>query len=170
MHLCCSFYLFPFCSPFHRYKPVTVRNVQITEGKATELNFTLVPAGDVGSTAITTESTHGLGTTFSPSESPESPVVPSTGSTSLPPERAPIQPQDFRHHGYADMEVFLRKYRSDFPSITYLYTVGQSVQGHELYVMVISDNPREHEPGTMSKRLARFVHFPCIHTFSLNGR
>lgn len=139
---------------------MTVHNVQITEGKATELNFTLAQASDAGSSAITLETTHGLKTTATapgPSESARTPVVPSAGSessTALPPE--PIQPREFRHHSHADMELFLRKYRSDFPSITHLYSVGRSVQGRELYVMVISDNPRDHEQGAASALLSRF--------------
>uniref|UniRef100_H3CJ35 Carboxypeptidase D n=1 Tax=Tetraodon nigroviridis TaxID=99883 RepID=H3CJ35_TETNG len=115
------------------YIPMTVHNVQVTEGKSTELNFTLAQAANTSSTAVTSETAHGA-TTASPSESTETPA-----------EHQPIQPQEFRHHSYADMELFLRKYRSDFHSITYLYSVGRSVQGHELYVMVISDNPKEHE-------------------------
>lgn len=135
---------------------MTVPNVQVTEGKATELNFTLAQAVSVGSTTITVETTRGFkttGPTPSPAEATETLVGPSAGSkssTTLPPEREAIQPQEFRHHSYADMELFLRKYRSDFPSITHLYSVGRSVQGRELYVMVISDNPRDHEQGAVS--------------------
>lgn len=142
-----------FCSPYHRYIPMTVHNVQITEGKATELNFTLAQAVNAGRALETAHGLQTTGTTTSPSESTETLAVPSAGSkssTTLPPEHEPIQPQEFRHHSHADMELFLRKYRSDFPSITYLYSVGRSVQGRELYVMVISDDPREHEQGTVS--------------------
>uniref|UniRef100_A0A3B5MFN1 Peptidase M14 domain-containing protein n=1 Tax=Xiphophorus couchianus TaxID=32473 RepID=A0A3B5MFN1_9TELE len=53
----------------------------------------------------------------------------------------------FRHHNYADMELFLRKYSSEFSSITHLYSIGRSVQDRELYVMIISDNPNVHEHG-----------------------
>lgn len=153
MQLCISFcFCFVFCAPYPRYVPMTVHNVQVTEGKATELNFTLAQAVKVGSTASTVEATHGSKAT-GPTEATEPLVSPSAGSkssTPLPPEHEPIQPQEFRHHSYADMELFLRKYRSDFPSITHLYSVGRSVQGHELYVMVISDDPREHEQGAVS--------------------
>lgn len=142
---CPHAFVFLFCSPSHSYEPTTVLNVQITEGKATELNFTLAQAVTVGSTASPLETSPGFkpsGTTAGPSGSAQTQVLPSA-----PPEREPVQPQDFRHHSHADMEVFLRKFRSDFPSITHLYSVGRSVQGRELYVMVVSDKPREHEQG-----------------------
>lgn len=152
---------------------MTVHNVQITEGRAVELNFTLAPVVGPGSTVISFNSTHGSKTTgtttIRPSDTTQTPVVPSTGSNGRPteaPVHQPIQPQEFRHHNYADMELFLRKYSSDFPSITYLYSVGRSVDSRELYVMVISDNPREHEQGTfpefcaiLLRGLPLFTHF-----------
>lgn len=151
---------------------MTVHNVQVTEGKATELNFTLAQALNADSTALTLERTHGFTTTTSPSEPTDTLVGPSAGSkssTALPPEHEPIQPQEFRHHSYADMELFLRKYRSEFPSITHLYSVGRSVQARELYVMVVSDNPKEHEQGTVSAfctgvrpSLNTFMHFHSL--------
>lgn len=145
---CPHAFVFLLSSPSHRYEPTTVLNVQITKGKATELNFTL--ALTAGSTASPLETSPGI----NPSSSSSSTAGPSGSAQtqalpSAPPEREPIQPQDFRHHSHADMEVFLRKYRSDFPSITHLYSVGRSVQGRELYVMVVSDKPREHEQGQL---------------------
>ncbi|KAK1899795.1 Carboxypeptidase D [Dissostichus eleginoides] len=104
------------------FTPMTVNSVQVVEGKATELNFTLAP--------VVTKAAGGN----------SSPAV-------RPPEHQPIQPQEFRHHHYADMELFLRKYSSEFPSITNLYKIGRSVEGRELYVMAISDNPTVHEHG-----------------------
>lgn len=134
--------------PYHRYISMRVDNVQISAGKATELNFTLAPVVDMGSTSISKPTS----TIPSPAASTQNPVFPSPGSKSSPssPEREPIQPQEFRHHHYADMELFLRKYNTDFPSITYLHSVGRSVENLELYVMVISDNPKQHEQGTFS--------------------
>lgn len=141
------------------YAPMTVRGVRVPEGKATELNFTLAPVASEasGSAAVTT---HPVPSTKGPnvptaatnsSDSAHTRVAPSegkpTGPPLLPPERRPAQPQEFRHHNYADMELFLRKYSSDFPSIVHLHSVGQSVDKHELFVMVISDNPTVHEHG-----------------------
>uniref|UniRef100_A0A8C8C7I3 Peptidase M14 domain-containing protein n=1 Tax=Oncorhynchus tshawytscha TaxID=74940 RepID=A0A8C8C7I3_ONCTS len=111
------------------YMAMTVVGVQVVEGKATELNFTLAPLGN--------EPTGGI-------------TVPFTTTTARPPaqpEHQPIQPQDFRHHHYNDMELFLRMYSNRFHSIAHLYSIGKSAEDRELYVMVISDNPTVHEPG-----------------------
>ncbi|XP_074535278.1 carboxypeptidase D [Halichoeres trimaculatus] len=141
------------------YTAMTVQGVQVVEGKATELNFTLAPAVSeaAGSTTMSTSSmpstkdfNTSTATTIKTSTSTQIHTNPSEGNSSppvLPNEEHVIQPQEFRHHNYADMELFLRKYSSEFPSIVHLYTVGHSVDGHELYVMVISDNPKIHEHG-----------------------
>lgn len=136
---------------------MTVHNVQIMEVKATELNFTLAPVvGDAaGSTTTATRSStdkpNGVATTTAAASTvgfAHTPRVPSeTTPPVLPPEHQPIQPQEFRHHNYADMDLFLRKYSSEFPSIAHLYSVGHSVKDRELQVMVISDNPTVHEHG-----------------------
>lgn len=142
--------------PHYRYTPMTVHNVQIMEVKATELNFTLAPvvSDTAGSTTTATSSStnkpNGVATTSTAStvDFAQTPRVPSeTTPPVLPPEHQPIQPQEFRHHNYADMDLFLRKYSSEFPSIAHLYSVGHSVEDRELQVMVISDNPTVHEHG-----------------------
>ena len=48
---------------------------------------------------------------------------------------------------YDELTEFMRKYADDYPSITKLYTIGQSVEGRELWVLEISDNVGVHEPG-----------------------
>ncbi|XP_041656368.1 carboxypeptidase D isoform X2 [Cheilinus undulatus] len=132
------------------YTSITLKGVQVLEGKATELNFTLTPVvSEVASSYTTTSSS--ITATKNPDTSTttnSSSSTKNTNSTSVPPnEKETVQPEEFRHHNYADMELFLRKYKSEFPLITHLYTVGRSVEGHELYVMVISDNPTVHEHG-----------------------
>uniref|UniRef100_A0A3P8ZNA0 Peptidase M14 domain-containing protein n=1 Tax=Esox lucius TaxID=8010 RepID=A0A3P8ZNA0_ESOLU len=126
------------------YMTSTAFGVRVAEGKAAELNFTLTPLGKEPIEGIAKSSTPTTTTAqaVSTSTEPSSTVQPPSQ-----PEHQPIQPQKFRHHGYNDMELFLRMYRTDFPSITHLYSVGKSVQDKELYVMVISDNPTVHEPG-----------------------
>lgn len=126
------------------YISVTVQSVQISEGKATELNFTLALVSEPA--ALTTLSPPMTGdadissTTTNSSDSEADSTVP-------PAQHLPIQPQEFRHHNFVDMELFLRKYSTEFPSITHLYSVGHSVENRPLYVMVISDNPKDHERG-----------------------
>lgn len=54
---------------------------------------------------------------------------------------------EFKHHHYNEMKQFLEETAHIYPDITRLYSVGKSVQGRELYVLEISDNPGIHEPG-----------------------
>lgn len=148
---------------------MVVTNVQVVEGKASELNFTLAPLAGETSGAVTpapVAETTPATTTQSPTEtaahaagdgaiaensgsdaSAESSSSPDSGSAAA---SEPHQPQIFRHHHYADMMLFLRKYNATYPSITRLYSVGKSVEGRELYVMEITDNPGVHEPGSLT--------------------
>lgn len=48
---------------------------------------------------------------------------------------------------YDELTEFMHKYADEYPSITKLYTIGQSVEGRELWVLEISDNAGVHEPG-----------------------
>ncbi|KAL0973138.1 hypothetical protein UPYG_G00199470 [Umbra pygmaea] len=149
------------------YMPMTVAGVQVVDGRAVEVNFTLTPLEDGPTGAVlstpTVTTTIPTTTTTSLADSTSVQTASSTAETgSLDdeettthlevqapshPENQPIQPQKFHHHHYNDMELFLRKYSQTFPSITQLYSVGRSVENRELYVMVISDNPNVHEPG-----------------------
>lgn len=135
------------------YEAMTAFSVQVTEGKASKLNFTLPPvagggsAGGVTATTTTSDSPTGKASNVTQTLSTLSEESSSSSSPPLTPTVQPIQPQEFRHHNFADMEVFLHKYSSEFPAITHLYQIGRSVKDHELFVMVISDNPEIHEHG-----------------------
>ena len=50
-----------------------------------------------------------------------------------------------KNHNYVEMTSWLRQFADDYPSITHLYSIGKSIQGRELWVLIISDNPKEHE-------------------------
>uniref|UniRef100_A0A8C9YR82 Carboxypeptidase D n=1 Tax=Sander lucioperca TaxID=283035 RepID=A0A8C9YR82_SANLU len=121
------------------YIAMEVHSVQVLEGKATELNFTLAP--------VVNEAAGGIPVTTYSMPSTNDPNLSTTTNSSDSTQTRPIQPQEFRHHNYADMEMFLLKYSSEFPSIVHLYKIGRSVEDRELYVMVISDNPTVHEHG-----------------------
>ena len=51
----------------------------------------------------------------------------------IPETELKIYPE-FGHHNYTEMESLLKNISQAFPSITRLYTIGQSVQGREIYV------------------------------------
>ncbi|XP_015422288.1 PREDICTED: carboxypeptidase D, partial [Myotis davidii] len=117
------------------YMPLTINNIIVKEGPATKVNFSLGPT--VTSVILdTTEAviTVSTVTTLNP--------LPGTQSS-----HQPIQPKDFRHHHFPDMEIFLRRFANEYPNITRLYSLGKSVESRELYVMEISDNPGIHESG-----------------------
>ncbi|KAL1252552.1 hypothetical protein QQF64_017245 [Cirrhinus molitorella] len=115
------------------YLSNTVKNVPVIEGKATLLNFTLEEP--VEEMLLL--------------DSSEQPLVANGGlSTPAPPiPRSPIHTLDFRHHSYDEMEMFLQLLSAVHPSITYLNSAGQSVQGRNLYVMEISTNPGVDQQG-----------------------
>ncbi|XP_072286935.1 carboxypeptidase D [Pyxicephalus adspersus] len=121
------------------YLPLTIFNVEVKDGPATVIDFQLNPSVSISSPNDLQASTG------APLPATEPPVTVKTEDN--PRAQKPFQPQDFRHHHYSDMEIFLRKYNSEYASITYLYSAGKSVESRELYVMAISDNPHVHEPG-----------------------
>ncbi|KAJ1368143.1 hypothetical protein KIN20_029212 [Parelaphostrongylus tenuis] len=56
-----------------------------------------------------------------------------------------VDPSKLVNHDYASMTAWLKEIEHNYPNITYLYTIGKSVSGRELWVLVISDDPRNHE-------------------------
>uniref|UniRef100_U3JUJ6 Carboxypeptidase D n=1 Tax=Ficedula albicollis TaxID=59894 RepID=U3JUJ6_FICAL len=121
------------------YTPVTKENIEVKEGDATEVNFSLQPAVMPPAPNVTQ---------LTAAPAPVTAITPTPVQAPNPTSvREPIQPVDFRHHHFSDMEIFLRRYANEFPGITRLYSVGKSVELRELYVMEISDNPGVHEAG-----------------------
>ncbi|KAL3082721.1 hypothetical protein niasHS_010523 [Heterodera schachtii] len=52
---------------------------------------------------------------------------------------------DQRNHNFDSMTKWLNDLADRFKHITWLYSVGKSVQGRDLWVLVVARNPREHE-------------------------
>lgn len=50
-----------------------------------------------------------------------------------------------KHHNYSQMTQILRNLTYRYPQITKLYSIGQSVQGRELWVLEISNKPGSHQ-------------------------
>eukprot|EP00795_Rhopilema_esculentum_P015189 gene15189-6385_t len=50
-------------------------------------------------------------------------------------------------HSFDEMEQTLKRLNAEYPSITRLYSIGESVHGRDLWVLEISDNPGVHEAG-----------------------
>ncbi|VDM42037.1 unnamed protein product [Toxocara canis] len=51
------------------------------------------------------------------------------------------------NHNYANMSAWLKEYSLKYPNITWLYSAGKSVEGRDLWVLVISKKPQVHELG-----------------------
>lgn len=63
------------------------------------------------------------------------------------PYRPVLVPPRFEHHSNSDVNSYLDQIVALYPAITWVYEIGNSVNGQPLKVIVISDNPRDHEPG-----------------------
>lgn len=58
---------------------------------------------------------------------------------------------EFKHHNYKELESFLKDINETYPNITELKSIGKSVKGKELYVMVLGSTPLLHVPGKQKK-------------------
>ena len=56
-----------------------------------------------------------------------------------------VDKANLENHNYNAMTAYLERIALKYPKITYLYSVGKSVQKRDLWVMAISDNPKQHE-------------------------
>ena len=67
----------------------------------------------------------------------------------LPAEPAPAGGINGDYHSYRELEAELQTLARDFPSLTKLSTIGQSLEGRNLYALKVSDNAAvdEKEPG-----------------------
>ncbi|XP_056103490.1 carboxypeptidase M isoform X1 [Rhinichthys klamathensis goyatoka] len=54
---------------------------------------------------------------------------------------------DFRYHNSVEMEQYLKDVNRTYPEITHLHSIGQSVEGRELWVLILGQHPREHRTG-----------------------
>ncbi|XP_076367389.1 carboxypeptidase D-like isoform X3 [Tachypleus tridentatus] len=49
----------------------------------------------------------------------------------------------FRYHNYDEMTTLLHKINISYPHFVHLYSIGKSVQGRELWVVIVSKTPHE---------------------------
>ncbi|XP_077291470.1 carboxypeptidase D isoform X2 [Arctopsyche grandis] len=65
---------------------------------------------------------------------------------------------DFTYHDHDEMTRFLRATSARFPNLTALYSIGKSVQGRDLWVMVVSASPYEHMIGKPDVKYIGNIH------------
>ncbi|XP_004675963.1 PREDICTED: carboxypeptidase M [Condylura cristata] len=54
---------------------------------------------------------------------------------------------DFSYHHQEEMEAFLKNVAHNYSSITHLHSIGKSVKGRNLWVLVVGRSPKEHRIG-----------------------
>ncbi|XP_069811965.1 carboxypeptidase M isoform X2 [Dendropsophus ebraccatus] len=54
---------------------------------------------------------------------------------------------DFSYHNSAQLEMVLKDFNSKYPAITYLHSIGKSVEGRDLWVLVLGKYPNVHTVG-----------------------
>ncbi|XP_060050954.1 carboxypeptidase M [Erinaceus europaeus] len=54
---------------------------------------------------------------------------------------------DFRYHHQDAMEAYLKSVAHNYSSVTHLHSIGESVKGRNLWVLVVGRFPREHRVG-----------------------
>lgn len=54
---------------------------------------------------------------------------------------------EFRYHNSVEVEDYLRYINRTFPDFTHLHSIGKSVEGRDLWVLILGKNPKEHTIG-----------------------
>ncbi|XP_057321278.1 carboxypeptidase M isoform X2 [Microplitis mediator] len=65
---------------------------------------------------------------------------------------------DFKYHNFDKMSRFLRATSLRFQNLTALYSIGKSVKGRDLWVMVVSSSPYEHMIGKPDVKYVANIH------------
>lgn len=142
---------------FHYRYQSDKKLVVVKKGILEELNFELNPIhlaqpatkANLPTTVIQ-DTTH-LPPVSSPSPTTVRPTTKASVSTSklLTSSSASTDslPIEFKHHHYEEMVAVLKMVSKKCPNISHLYSIGETVEKRQLYVLEMSDNPGVHEPG-----------------------
>ncbi|KAH8373210.1 hypothetical protein KR009_002522 [Drosophila setifemur] len=65
---------------------------------------------------------------------------------------------DFVYHDHEELTRFLRATSARYPNLTALYSIGKSIQGRDLWVMVVSSSPYEHMVGKPDVKYVGNIH------------
>ncbi|CAI4221378.1 unnamed protein product [Auanema sp. JU1783] len=70
-----------------------------------------------------------------------------------------------KHRNYEEMTSFLKNLTASYPHLTYLYSIGKSVEGRQLWVLVISKYPKAHKED-----VPEFKYVANMHGNEVTGR
>lgn len=65
---------------------------------------------------------------------------------------------DFRYHHQEGMEAFLKSVAQNYSSITHLHSIGKSVRGRNLWVLIVGRTPKEHRVGVPEFKYVANMH------------
>ncbi|XP_049329797.1 carboxypeptidase M [Astyanax mexicanus] len=54
---------------------------------------------------------------------------------------------EFKYHNSVQVGQYLTEVSRNYSDITYLHSIGQSVEGRELWVLILGQNPKQHRTG-----------------------
>ncbi|XP_065568227.1 carboxypeptidase M-like [Artemia franciscana] len=54
-----------------------------------------------------------------------------------------LQPLEFRYHNYDELTQYLQEINAQYPHITSFYSIGKSIQGRDLWVLMLSTEPNK---------------------------
>jgi len=74
------------------------------------------------------------------------------------PRPPPPQQLDFNYHNYEEMTTWLKQFSAVYTNLTALYSIGKSVQGRDLWVMVVSSSPFKHMKGRPDVKYVANIH------------
>ena len=135
------------------FKESVVSNVTVTDSKAIILDFHLIKNEKKAVPEITPRSTP---TSSTLTERLSRKPISTSGNSFIFPFNteqikaiisSSIQPKQFNHHNYKQLTQFLKNINTGFPSISRLYSIGQSIEGREIWVLEISNQPGVHQDG-----------------------
>ncbi|XP_067868007.1 carboxypeptidase M-like [Heterodontus francisci] len=65
---------------------------------------------------------------------------------------------DFKYHHTSSLESFLHDVQTNYSTITHVYSIGQSVEGRDLWVIAIGESPMEHRIGIPEVKYIGNIH------------
>ena len=138
------------------YQMQTRDNIVVVRGPAVSVNFTLTSIGDDNDTTSEMSSNQ-----HNPVGEPLDQLmelISGLKDYSHHSNLNLIEPRQFVHHNYDEMTHFLEDLVYKYPSIAKLSSIGQSVEGRDLWVLEVTEKPGVHVAGKPEFRYIANMH------------